>query len=76
MENQEKTLASEYNDLKEKRESWISAAKEAAKYTLPSIINDDTTVTKSKNKSSFGSILIVVIFLILMSLLMLALYSM
>lgn len=55
MENQEKTLASEYNDLKEKRESWISAAKEAAKYTLPSIINDDTTVTKSKNKSSIKS---------------------
>lgn len=36
----------------------------------------DYRMEKSKNKSSFGSILIVGIFLILMSLLMLALYSM
>lgn len=47
------TLASDYAKLKVQREGWLLAAKEAAKYTIPAIMPDDTTLTKSKYKSSF-----------------------
>lgn len=45
-----KTIASEYQNLKADREPWIQAAKEAAKYTIPSIAPEDDTSTKSQTK--------------------------
>ena len=51
-EEKKLTLASEYDNMKQEREGWLTAAKEASKYTLPSIIPEDTSLTKSKTKSS------------------------
>lgn len=57
MDKEEKcvTLASEYNKMKNKREQWLTAAKEAAKYTLPAIMPDDTSLSKSRSKSTLKS---------------------
>lgn len=55
MEEKQLSLASEYDNMKQEREGWLSAAKEAAKYTLPSIMPEDTTLTKSRTKSSIKS---------------------
>lgn len=40
-----KTIASEYEKLKPDREAWIQAAKEAAKYTIPSIAPEVDALT-------------------------------
>ena len=50
-EEKKLTLASEYDNMKQEREGWLTAAKEASKYTLPSIIPEDTSLTKSKTKN-------------------------
>lgn len=42
MENERTPVNAEYEKMKQDREMWLSAAKEAAKYTLPSIVSDDT----------------------------------
>lgn len=36
------TLASEYDSMKRDRQAYLDKAKEAAKYTIPSLITDDT----------------------------------
>lgn len=57
MKNKEKkgTLCSEYDKMKDEREGWLSAAKEAAKYTLPAIMPDDVSLDKSRTKTSLKS---------------------
>lgn len=55
IEEEQRTLASEYKKMKNKREQWLAAAKEAAKYTIPSIMPDDTTLNKSNSKSALKS---------------------
>lgn len=47
-----KTLSSEYDKMKTKREEWLTAAKEAARYTIPSIMPEDVELTKKKSKSA------------------------
>lgn len=50
-----KTLASEYNNMKVKRESWLEAAKQAAKYSIPAVMPEESELTKSRNKSILKS---------------------
>lgn len=47
-----KTVASEYEKLKADRENWLVAAREAAKYSLPSIApeSDDTKLKRNTKK--------------------------
>ncbi|MCD7779680.1 MAG: portal protein [Candidatus Gastranaerophilales bacterium] len=52
MEENKKTLQSEYENLKTDREPWLSAAKEAAKYTIPSIMPSDTDITKNRKSKT------------------------
>lgn len=57
MENEERkyTLSSEYDRMKPDRESWLNAAIIAAKYTIPAIMPDDTSIDKSRNKTTLKS---------------------
>lgn len=45
-------LSSEYKDMQTKRESWLEAAKISAKYTIPAIMPDDVSITKSGNSKA------------------------
>lgn len=48
MEEYKATLHKEYEDLKNDREPWLAAAKEAAKYTIPSIMPFNTDLQKNR----------------------------
>lgn len=50
-----KTLASEYDKMKVHRETWLEAAKEAAKYSIPAIMPSETELSKSRNKTTLKS---------------------
>ena len=50
-----RTLRSEYDKMKTEREVWLDAAKTAAKYTIPAIMPEDTTLTKSRYKQTLKS---------------------
>ena len=44
---QKKTLASEYKTMEQDREPYLNKAKEAAKYTIPSLLKDDNSKTQT-----------------------------
>lgn len=48
-EVKKKTVAAEYEKLKADRESWLSAAREAAKYTIPSIAPESSDIKIKRN---------------------------
>ena len=54
-----KTLASEYKNMEQERSTYLSKAKEAAKYTIPSLIKDDNngnqTQTYEQPNQSIGA---------------------
>lgn len=41
--------------MKVKRESWLEAAKQAAKYSIPAVMPEESELTKSRNKSTLKS---------------------
>lgn len=47
---EKRTLASEYESMKQDRQPYLDKAREAARYTIPSLINDDTQKIKNIKK--------------------------
>lgn len=52
---EKKTLASEYESMKQDRQLYLDKAKQAAIYTIPSLIIDNTTTKNNKGIKTFST---------------------